>query len=46
MKSIHELLIADLYRWSWGRWDVSESTLQTATENADQVFEGVAQACY
>jgi len=23
--SIHELPIADLYRWSWGRWRVSES---------------------
>jgi len=25
--SIHELPIADLYRWSWGRWRVSESVL-------------------
>jgi len=26
--SIHELLVADLYRWSWGRWRVSENLLQ------------------
>jgi len=26
--SIHELPVADLYRWSWGRWRVSESMLQ------------------
>jgi len=38
--SIHELPVADLYRWSWERWSVSESTLQTATANAVQVFEG------
>jgi len=25
---IHELPMADLYRWSWGRWEVSESALQ------------------
>jgi len=24
---IHELPVADLSRWSWGRWRVSESTL-------------------
>jgi len=25
--SISELAIADLYRWNWGRWKVSESAL-------------------
>jgi len=36
--SIHELPVADLYRWSWGRWRVSESAA-AATANAEQVFE-------
>jgi len=25
---IHELPVADLYRWSWGRWMVSENVLK------------------
>ncbi len=32
-------LVADLYRWSWGRWRVYEMRCQTATANESQVFE-------
>jgi len=32
-------LVADLYRWSWGRWRVSEVHCQTATANKSQLFE-------
>ncbi len=32
-------LVADLYRWSWGRWRVSEVRCQTATAIKSQVFE-------
>jgi len=40
--SIHELLVADLYRWSWGRWRVSESAgflKGIVFESSIQVFE-------
>ncbi len=31
-------LVADLYRWSWGRWRVSEARCETATTSTGHIF--------
>jgi len=36
---VHELTIADLYRWSWGRWRVSEARC-IAKAMLPKYFEG------
>jgi len=40
----HELPVADLYRRSWGRWRVSESVLQTATQTLTKYLKVEQQA--
>jgi len=37
--TVHELPIADLYRWSWGRWRVSESVLQLIQQTLTKHLE-------
>ncbi len=50
--NIHEItpiaymnhLLADLYRWSWGRWRVSEARCETATKSTSHIFECWAES--
>jgi len=42
--SVHELPVADLYRWSWGRWMVSERALQTFTQTLAKYLKVGQQA--
>ncbi len=37
-------LVADLYRWSWGRWRVSEARCEIATTSTSHIFECWAES--